>query len=300
MKSVSKLSFVLLAVFAFSGQAQALPRVGQASFIPESTAEKVSFEGILAIRDPMGGCSASLVRYDISRPEDQALALTNGHCTEGGFIDPGTFLLNEPSDRTFKIVDPIDAKKDIGSLKAEKIIYGTMTKTDISLYRLTSTYAEIEQKYGIRPLVLATEAPADGTPIEIPSGYWRRAYACEIETTVPTLREEDWTWKSSLRYSRPGCETIGGTSGSPIVAAGSNVVIGINNTGNESGEKCTMNNPCEVDRDGKIFYEKGFSYGQQIHWIYSCLDNNLNFDLKAPDCVLPGGTKDKTQSIRVR
>lgn len=300
MKSITHMSVFLLALFSMLGEAHALPSKNlQAKFIPPSTGE-VSFDGILAIRDPMGGCSASLVRYEDSRKGDRALALTNGHCVEKGFIKPGTYLLNESSRRSFKILDPRDGKTDIGSLKAEKIIYATMTKSDIALYRLTSTYAEIESKYGVHPLTLSSELTEAGLKIEIPSGYWRRGYACEVEAIIPMLKEDKWTWKMSLRYSRPGCETIGGTSGSPIVEAGTDIVVGINNTGNESGKKCTLNNPCEVDRDGNITYEEGVSYGQQTYWIYTCLDGGLNFDLAMDDCRLPGGKRDSSNSLRVR
>ena len=118
-----------------------------------------------------------------------------------------------------------------------------------------------------------------------------------ISVVIPTLNEGAWSWKTSLRYSRPGCETIGGTSGSPIVEAGTQTVVAINNTGNEDGQKCTENNPCEVDRDGKVTYERGLSYGQQTFWIYSCLDKNLNFDLKTPTCRLPGGAMASTESV---
>jgi hypothetical protein len=106
--------------------------------------------------------------------------------------------------------------------------------------------------------------------------------------------------RNSIRYTRPGCETIGGTSGSPIVAAGTLTVVGINNTGNENGEKCTMDNPCEVSRDGTVLAEKGVSYGQNIALIYSCLDSQLRLDLKLPNCRLPGGAMAGTPSLRAR
>ena len=64
--------------------------------------------------------------------------------------------------------------------------------------------------------------------------------------------------------------------------------IGINNTANDNGEKCTMDNPCEVAKDGTIFFEKGKSYGQQTFQIYSCLNSGGKFDLATPGCKLLG------------
>jgi V8-like Glu-specific endopeptidase len=302
MKSVSQLSFAFLIALASTGSAFAVP-VGlpNEQIVPFEGAD-VDFEGTVSIGSRMtGGCSAAIVRYETSLPTDPAMVLTNGHCLEGGMMGHGQFIINEGSKRSFTVLDPKnpDREAGLGKIRAKMVIYGTMTRTDIALYGLEETFEEIEAKMGIRPLVLSSRPAEAGVRIEIPSGYWRTGYACEIETVVPTLKEGEWIWKDSLRYSEPGCDTKGGTSGSPIVAAGTRTVIAINNTGNESGEECTMNNPCEVDRDGKIFYEKGLSYGQQIHWIYSCLDQDLNFDLLLESCVLPGGTKDKTDSKRV-
>ncbi|MBC7464820.1 MAG: serine protease, partial [Bdellovibrio sp.] len=81
-------------------------------------------------------------------------------------------------------------------------------------------------------------------------------------------------------------ETIGGTSGSPITKAGTKIVIGINNTGNEDGQKCTMNNPCEIDLQGNITFTKGVSYGQQTYQIYSCLNTARELDLTVQGCLL--------------
>ena len=85
-----------------------------------------------------------------------------------------------------------------------------------------------------------------------------------------------------------GRETIGGTSGSPIIHAETYEVIGINNTGNENGGKCTLNNPCEVDEQGNITVTKGASYGQQLFQIYTCLNDQGQFDLTVEGCKLPG------------
>ena len=85
------------------------------------------------------------------------------------------------------------------------------------------------------------------------------------------MEEAGWSWTDSIRYSEPGCDTIGGTSGSPIIEEGTRVVVGVNNTSNESGQTCTMNNPCEVSKSGRKTVRKGYSYGQQTYQFYGCL-----------------------------
>jgi hypothetical protein len=93
--------------------------------------------------------------------------------------------------------------------------------------------------------------------------------------------------QQSIKYTEPGCLVIGGTSGSPIIETGTRTVIGVNNTGNEDGLSCRMNNPCEVDKQGNISYQKGWSYGQQTYWVYSCRNSTTGeLDLNLPGCKL--------------
>lgn len=271
-----------------------LPAKRPAFVLPNGNLRAINFEGIVALSN----CSGSIVRYESSLEDDQAMVLTNGHCIESGFIEPGAFVLNELSSRSFAVLEP-SSGRSLGNVQAEKILYATMTKTDLTLYRLKQTFREISAKFRIRPLTLVSRPTNPGQKIEIVSGYWKRGYTCAVEYFVDTIKEDKWTWRNSIRYTRPGCETIGGTSGSPIVAAGTDQVVGVNNTANEDGGKCTMNNPCEVDAGGKVLVEEGVSYGQQIALVYSCLDSQLRFDLKTPTCRLPGGVQSGSSSIRV-
>ncbi len=102
---------------------------------------------------------------------------------------------------------------------------------------------------------------------------------------MPTLREDQWSWHDSIRYTA-ACDTIHGTSGSPIVDLASNQIVGINNTGNDDGQQCTLNNPCEVDANGNITVHQGQSYGQQTYWFNTCLTSANAIDLTKPGCLL--------------
>ena len=242
-------------------------------------AQRYDFEGILGL----SGCSGSLVRFDDSQDTDQALVLTNGHCVR--ILDPGEILVDQAVNRTFDLLGKDAAK--IGTVHAQRLLYATMTKSDIGFYQLKETYKQIADKYQTDPFLLSREAPHVGTAIEVISGYWKRGYSCSIESTVYSLKEGDWMFSSSLRYSRPGCDVIGGTSGSPVIEAGTRTVIAVNNTINESGKQCTTNNPCEIDQNGKVFYQKGIGYAQQTYWLYSCRNDQGKIDLKLSGCLLP-------------
>jgi V8-like Glu-specific endopeptidase len=273
---------VLSLFLGLSASAFPLPKVNfsELSFDPMA-AVGYDFEGIMALSN----CSGSLIRFENSKDTDKALVFTNGHCLESGFAGPGEVVSHQASNRTFNVLG--STAQVLGRVQATEVVYSTMTNTDLTIYQLKETYAEIKTKFNVRPLTLSSEHPTSGMPIEVISGYWRKGYRCSVESFIPQLKEDAWTFVDSIRYSRPGCETIGGTSGSPIVLAGSRTMIGINNTGNEDGEKCTMNNPCEVDSNGQISYQQGLSYGQETFWVYSCLNSGNQLDLTLKDCKLP-------------
>jgi V8-like Glu-specific endopeptidase len=248
---------------------------------PAVQAPGADFTGIAALSN----CSASLVRFAESASTDKALVLTNGHCYEGGFLEPGQVLVNRASTRSITLLRPDSSRA--GTVRASRILFGTMTKTDMIVYQVNETYASIKSRLNVSPLTLAKQGPANGAGLAVVSGYWKRIYTCSVQATIPQLREGDWTWQNSIKYQQPGCETIGGTSGSPVVSTSTGEVIGINNTGNEDGERCTVNNPCEVDADGNVTVEQGAAYGQQTWWLYTCLTASRTIDLNKTGCELP-------------
>jgi len=134
------------------------------------------------------------------------------------------------------------------------------------------------------PIAETKPAPKD-QPIEVLSGYWRLAYDCNLNGFAYRLHEYVWTWRLSLRYSDGGCQVIGGTSGSPVLDS-TRVMIGINNTINEDGQRCTFDNPCEEDRHGNITVHLHRGYGQETWVFYTCLTNNA-IDLAKSGCMLP-------------
>ena len=248
----------------------------------EITAAGVDFTAIVALNN----CSGALVRFATSRAQDKALVLTNGHCYEGGFIKPGVALANKTSSRSFNLLSSNGDKK-IATYRAERLMYATMTSTDMALYQLKTTFAEIKAATGVDALTMSARRPEINTPVRIVSGYWKTIYACSIQKFIPLLREGDWDSDDSFKYSQPGCKTKGGTSGSPIIHANTREVVGVNNTGNEDGERCTDQNPCEIDDAGNVVAEKGAAYGQQTYQIYSCLNSDNTLNLNRTGCTLP-------------
>ncbi|MER6131176.1 serine protease [Streptomyces sp. NPDC001815] len=242
--------------------------------------QAVTFAGTVSLSN----CSGSVVRLPDSEDNDPALVMSNGHCLESGFPGPGEVVVDQPSSRTFGLLNSAGTR--VATLRAGKIAYATMTDTDVSLYQLTTTYGQIRSSYGISPLTLDDTHPVAGRAITVVSGYWKRTYACSIDGFAHRLKEGSWTWKDSVRYTS-ACRTIGGTSGSPVIDNATGNVVAVNNTGNEDGGRCTDNNPCEVDQSGNVTVRAGINYGQQTYQIPACFGLDSKLDLDASGCTLP-------------
>ena len=245
-----------------------------------------NYEGIVKLNN----CSGALVRFENSKDTDPAMVIANGHCVPLGpfgmdMIQPNQYLYQKAAKRSFQLLKA-DGSLSSNSVTSTQILYATMTGTDVSMYQLELSYAAIKSKFNINALVIDSQHPAASEAIDILSGYWQQGYSCTIDNFVYELKEGGYTMNDSIRYSKDGCHTIHGTSGSPILSAKTHKIIGINNTGNDNGEKCTMDNPCEVSKSGEVYAEKGLSYGQELYIIYSCLNANSQLDLSTSGCKL--------------
>ncbi|OPC77176.1 hypothetical protein B4N89_42240 [Embleya scabrispora] len=247
---------------------------------PPATVKAVNFAGTVALSN----CSGSVIRMPGSQPGDPALVLSNGHCLETGFPGAGEVITDQPSSRTFSLLGASGSR--VATLRAHKVSYATMTDTDISIYELTQTYAQIQRSYGISALTLNDRHPVAGSAIKVVSGYWKRIYSCNVDGFVYRLKEADWTWRDSVRYTS-SCNTIGGTSGSPVIDTTTGKVVAVNNTGNEDGARCTENNPCEVDENGNVTIRQGINYAQETYIVVPCIGIGNKVDLNLPGCTLP-------------
>jgi len=281
MKNLFALLFSFVSVSAFALPVAPFNALEVKSAVDTSAALEYDFEGIVKLSN----CSGSLIIFAGMPMTAKAVVMTNGHCIQkpGGYLSPGEAWVNRPISRAMKI---FDRDMNLFPIQATKILYATMTNTDVAFYELNQNYIEIMQAAKVRPFLLDGFHPLQGTPIDIVSGYWDRGYSCDIDSFIFKIKEGDWTWTDSIRYTST-CDTIGGTSGSPIIARGERRVVGVNNTSNEKGETCTLNNPCEVNQNGDVFAAQGVRYGQQTYNVYSCLTPSFEFNMSSPLCVLP-------------
>lgn len=245
-----------------------------------SESTNADFEGIVKL----SGCSGSFVKFKGQSVKSRGMILTNDHCVDDQAY--GTFTTHKPYSKSFQIYDK-NKKFLPKSFVSTKIIYATQTNTDFALFEIPETYEQIEKLYNVTPLELMDYQAAVGDKISVITGLFGKVINCTVDGFVHQIVEDSWTWTNSYRYF--DCETGHGTSGSPIVMRDTREVVGINNTGNDDGGKCTLNNPCEVSETGVVTAIKGHHYGQQIMELYTCLNSSLQFDVKTPGCKLLGG-----------
>jgi Trypsin-like peptidase domain len=239
------------------------------------------FTGIVRLSN----CSGSVVRWEGSKPGDKAMMLTNGHCRKTYTADE--VEVNIPLVRTVTLLNPDGT--DLANVSTTKLIYGTMSKTDVALYQLDLTFADLKSTYDVTPLTIQSKRATPHERVVVISGFWRKAYRCHLNGFVYRIREDIYTWSNSLRYREGGCNVIHGTSGSPVLKAGTRIVVGIHNTTNDNGQKCTLNNPCEVDRQGNITVRQGRHYGEETWWFTTCLsDDGRKLDIDRAGCLLRG------------
>ncbi|RJQ79288.1 alpha/beta fold hydrolase [Pseudonocardiaceae bacterium YIM PH 21723] len=250
---------------------------------PGESMESEGEPGNLAGTLSLNGCSGSIVRPTAAKDEDKALLLTNGHCAPGDRPKPGQVLTNQQTEILAEVRSP--AGRGLGFITAPKVLYATMTGTDVLLAQLPLSYAEIEQKYKVKALPLADRGPAEGQPITVASGGLTRSWECQAEAVVPLLREGGYEVKQAIRYAKE-CDTGPGSSGSPVLDARTRAVVAINSTSNRDGKQCAADNPCEVDSSGVVSVHQGRGYATQITAINGCVGAGNVLDLNREGCRL--------------
>lgn len=230
----------------------------------------------------LAGCVGSVVRTPASEPEDPALLLTNGHCVQGERPAPGAALVDQPADRAVHIGDPQGYPR--ATARANRLVYATMTGTDIALYRLDKTYAALAAE-GAKVFQLTSTPVRAGDPLTMAHTGGRSA--CTAEAVVEHLREGGYRFDDSIRYAAgPDCAPWHGLSGSALLASDGVTVVGVHNTHNDGGEPCTDDNPCEVEPDGTTTSVPGRAYGQQVDLVAACVVGGSRLDLSRPDCAV--------------
>lgn len=225
----------------------------------------------------LSNCSGFVFATHDTSAVAPALLMTNGHCLTtllGGIVlSPGEARADRPGSRAVSIVNDQGVKL---KFKTSRLVYATMSGTDMAVYELPLSYLELGER-GVRPFQLGS-TPLVTESVEVFSAHKNNAHSCAI-AAITNTREGGFPFTDSLRLS-PECRQGNGTSGSPVVRAGTREVIAIANSYNKNGRACGNNNPCEVNGE-EVSVQFGAPYAQQIAGLAACLK-----DFAAAGCLL--------------
>lgn len=256
--------------------------------------------GLIKIRD-FSSCTGFFIqpKPSITAP---AYVLTNGHCIDllENLLSPTEIVVDRalrsygrsPAILTYTpgYFANVKARK---TYQVRKVLYATMKNNDVALLELAISQKDLMAN-GVNPLQLADKPAAVGTNIDVVgipaeaiafTHQYLHRVSCSMGAMV-RVKEGGYDWKQALRHR---CSLLGGMSGSPMIAAAGNKVVGIVNTGGGSGGRrsplCTLDNPCEITKDQQTKPTVSFNYGQLLDRLPGCFNQGV-FDLKRPSCRL--------------
>jgi hypothetical protein len=216
----------------------------------------------------LSNCTGFLFKTQNTNELSKARVMTNGHCVAnlfGMILKPDQVIQNKKAKRKITLFTNSGKKF---STKSTALLYATMTGTDIAIYELSQTYKELSDK-NIYPLEVSLESARAGDLVSVVSKRKKQKFECFIEAITDT-KEGGYQFKNALRLSSE-CKQGNGTSGSPIMSDG--LVVGIANSFNKNGKRCSDHNPCEIN-DNTISVHHKARYGQQVTDTINFLEQN--------------------------
>ncbi len=268
--------------------------LGTQVFAVGQTTENFPTNGGMALWTNLSsGCSASLFAFSGYNKESNALVITNGHCSgSSGFLETFEVVIDKEPSEDIKIYlySSGDQPTLVGYVAPKRLLYATMYQRDLAIYQLEETYAALES-VNVHPLTLSPSPELNiGQTYQLPSSYWENTYSCEAVSSVNYLYEDTWRWSNVTRLSPENCLLKGGMSGAPLLNE-QNEIVALVNTGYTGGEPCSLNNPCEYEEqdvlqsEAKTYPDAGYSVS--LSGLYSCLDENGDFNALIETCPLP-------------
>ena len=242
------------------------------------------------------GCAGVVFKMPNMTDDQKALVLTNGHCIGYGSYSVEPYP-NFPDNKEvfinfntpfFETVTVYSDNLEWDELfYYQKILFATMTDTDLAIIELETTYKTLKEK-NYTVYSIAREFPRLGTIMEFYTYSYNKIDICKVDKIIPTLKEGVWTWNDSIRMkANEECRFIPGQSGTAGIEPSSGLVYGLANTGYEGGTPCSFGNPCEIHKEIISTGERHQSYGVSVAPLYDCYDEDQAvFNFNPESCSL--------------
>ena len=241
------------------------------------------------VRVTSRGCSGVVFEMPGMTENHKALILTNGHCMGFGsymgvYPNDGEFYINYLSSNS--VVIKKNGQDQGKRFPYQKVLFATMTVTDLAVIELESTYRQL-RKEGYTVYAIAQEEAQSGMIIEFNSYNQKAHNVCEVEKIVPILKLGPWTWNNSIRMkTNPQCRYSYGQSGTAGIEQNSGLIYGLVQTMYDGDRPNSLGNPYEVHykEDGSSESLTGAAfqpYATPTNILYRCYDeSHAKFDFE--------------------
>lgn len=254
----------------------------------------------------VNGCSGALFIMNGMQDSQRALVITNGHCIRLKDLLGRSSNYPLPNERIYDLGngnDPLPvaiilhSEQQSISVKTHRLLFATMTETDVAIFELSTTYAQLNTMYNVRPLLLDPTFTEENDDVSILSGYYKRTQSCSVRGFV-NLQEGPYRTLHAIKLSQD-CHIYTGFSGAPITHSKTRSILGLVNTHYDDKSDhapCALNKPCEVDNDTgkKNIPAPGQSYGVSTAFLYLCYDQSkriLDFNIHSCHYKKPSAMK---------
>ncbi|MFP5459450.1 MAG: hypothetical protein ACLGG7_12010 [Bacteriovoracia bacterium] len=227
---------LLLTLILISTQALALP----------------ALEGIAKFSN----CSGALVIFEGMPTTARALIVTNAKCLTGRLPRPNAVLSNR---LTLRSVSLFDASGKAHAFTARRLLYATLTQTDLALYELAESYNDVQFKTSVRPFFVSVAPPVVGQDLEFISAFGPKRWSCQVQGFVRELRDERWRFSDVIRLTED-CAVEDSPRGMPAVDLPTRTLFALQGP-------------------------RGFA--QQVAALGSCFNEKFEMDLELNGCELP-------------
>ena len=246
------------------------------------------------------GCNGTVFIMPGMTDQRNVLVLTNGHCIGLGgfqwqgssFPAPGEFLIDrdlQTHEKT-KLAIFKHPGQDPTIFSIEKIVFATLTGSDLAIVQINTTYAEL-RRLGYRIFTIAQSLPPNGTTLYFLSYTVKHEGICAVAKTVAALVEGPFESNNVLKLTLDKrCGVPPGVSGTAGLQSGSDQIYAAANTEYTGPDKnCDIMNPCERDADtgALIFGVPGQAYAIPTSPLHACYDAaSAQFNFKLAGCAL--------------
>ncbi|WP_309674992.1 serine protease [Pseudomonas sp.] len=287
-KSIARTTIPLIALtFSLASCAYTVPEPPEPLLLSNADGQYTNWNGIGGtFKNNYRNCTASLLdtRDATGTSTGPAYLLTNAHCAS---IISGT-AADTPFNGQVQFNFFHDTMEGAKRYDIHKINWASLASSDVAILELTDSLDTL-LKDGITPLKLASKAPAEPRPIQVPGAPGiapgLRLSTCTLEPTNTTLIKH---LAVHTDYQKHDCKGIApGSSGSPVLDAATGEIIGVlsgTTYGISTDDLCFWHALCGNNQKTSILPDQA-SHSFPVDYLSYCFTNG-RFNAHAQFCTI--------------